>query len=530
MIQHTERDYKLLYEFSRGLHRQQLDMHRTMQKIVAGMAQALAAQHGCMMMFGQNDSIENVYVLGAEGDVKVPRTLWESLLRSGLPGHVYHSDRIVNIRDIKNDPRWQTIEELNFFPQEGSAIGIPLSTGSFVRGVLFFIHPDLDYFNETQVAMLQDMADLATHAIGNAIDLHDARNGEIGYQALFEGSVVPIMLTDLHSAVQDANLKACEFLGYPRSALKRIPLYDLNIHASYDIKQLEDGEERSFRSKIYDMDGQEIDALIRTRRVQLDGRVLVEWVLQDMTAEMELEQLKRDLTAMVYHDLRGPMTNIVGSIYKLSSVLKNHENPAVLRLLQIGLQSTQQLQRMVESLLDIQRLEDGKAILNRQEIEMRVPIIDALQLVRPLATDADQTIDTDIDPKLPLIQVDVDMIMRVIINLMENAVKYTPTAGKILAIAREKDNMIEVRIRDTGPGIPDEMRTRIFDKFSRVKYQNAPRGLGLGLAFCRLAVEAHGGTIWVDKAPEKGSDFCFTLPLKRNKSDSSTSNDKKALA
>ncbi|MGB1286798.1 MAG: ATP-binding protein [Aggregatilineales bacterium] len=513
MTQDSAHHYQKLYEFSHSLHQQQLDIQRTMQQIVRGMAHALSVEHGCLISFQENSTIENVYVLGAGNNIRIAPKLWDNLLRYGMPGHVYHSGRIVHIRDIQNDPRWQRIPELEFFPTAGSAIGIPLSTGTFMHGVLFFVHPTLDYFKDAGVHLLEAMSDLASTAIANAQALTHAREGDVSYQALFDGGIVPIIMTDVNGSIQDANLKACDFLGYNRRSLQNILLSDLNIRAPYDIHTLEDNEERSFRSAIYDMDGQEISTLMRTRRISLDGRIVVEWVLQDMSAEVELEQLKSDLTAMVYHDLRGPLTNIVASIYKLSSVLKNHDNPAVLRLLQIGLQSTQQLQRMVESLLDIQRLEDGKAILNRQAIEVRVPVTDAVQLVTPLAADAGQQIIRDIDPKLPLVRVDVDMIMRVIINLMENAVKYTPTEGTITTIVRCVDDRIEVRVRDSGPGIPEEMRVRIFDKFSRVKYENAPRGLGLGLAFCRLAVEAHGGRIWVDSVVGEGSDFCFTLPL-----------------
>lgn len=105
------------------------------------------------------------------------------------------------------------------------------------------------------------------------------------------------------------------------------------------------------------------------------------------------------------------------------------------------------------------------------------------------------------------------MITRVVINLTENGIKYTPKGGQVWLSAKQVDNMVEISVRDTGPGIPEEMRVRVFDKFSRVKYKNAPKGIGLGLAFCRLAVEAHGGRIWVESDGKNGSNFKFTLPI-----------------
>jgi signal transduction histidine kinase len=141
---------------------------------------------------------------------------------------------------------------------------------------------------------------------------------------------------------------------------------------------------------------------------------------------------------------------------------------------------------------------------------------DALQLVQPIGEEADVKLELDVT-KLPPALMDIDMITRVVINLTENGIKYTPKGGQIWLSAKQVDNMVEISVRDTGPGIPEEMRVRVFDKFSRVKYKDAPKGVGLGLAFCRLAVEAHGGKIWVESDGTNGSDFKFTLPIETSR-------------
>src|SRR5690606_11852505 len=104
-------------------------------------------------------------------------------------------------------------------------------------------------------------------------------------------------------------------------------------------------------------------------------------------------------------------------------------------------------------------------------------------------------------------------ILRVVTNRMENAVKYTPDGGSIMLGAALSDEGLVISVTDSGPGIPPHMQRQIFDKFNRVKYTDAPKGIGLGLAFCRLAVEAHGGRIWVESEVGRGSTFCFFLPL-----------------
>jgi two-component system sensor histidine kinase KdpD len=105
------------------------------------------------------------------------------------------------------------------------------------------------------------------------------------------------------------------------------------------------------------------------------------------------------------------------------------------------------------------------------------------------------------------------MIRRVLTNLLENAVKYTPAGSKISVGAQATDGQVLMWVQDTGPGIPPGEQDRIFDKFTRLHGRSGPRGFGLGLAFCRLAVEAHGGRIWVESGPESGACFMFTLPV-----------------
>ena len=116
-------------------------------------------------------------------------------------------------------------------------------------------------------------------------------------------------------------------------------------------------------------------------------------------------------------------------------------------------------------------------------------------------------------PAFVLYDQHAEMIRRVLINLLENAIKYSRTEGKISVTLERVENDMRVGVQDNGPGIPKEDQTRVFEKFARVQRKGRPKGLGLGLAFCRLAVEAHDGRIWVESEPGQGSTFYFTLPI-----------------
>jgi signal transduction histidine kinase len=114
---------------------------------------------------------------------------------------------------------------------------------------------------------------------------------------------------------------------------------------------------------------------------------------------------------------------------------------------------------------------------------------------------------------LPLVDMDSEMIRRVLINMLENAIKYSRSEGNIAVALDRSENSLRVGVSDNGPGIPKEDQKRIFEKFARMQRKGRPKGLGLGLAFCRLAVEAHGGRIWVESETGQGSTFYFKLPI-----------------
>ncbi len=515
MVMEDELPYSALYKLARELHHHHRNARKMMQITLTHMGEMVGVHHGCLLTFDKGNAIRSAYVLSADDWVIDGTELWETLLAVGVVGFVYQSQRTIVIRNLATDPRWP---ELPSLLREGSAIGIPLMRDDEVFGVILVLHPEVDYFNDKRASILEEIATLTAGALGSALDSEDIPSPQSNIASLLETGIVPMLLTDLSGMILEMNHMAANMLSYDVHDLQRqsiTTIHDLNIHTIGEVGLggMQPHEEMMFRTTALAADGQSVPVLVRLRRLEINGRAIIEWIEQDITPQMELEQLRRDLTAMVYHDLRGPLQAIRGSIQRLAEVLANHENPAVRTLLHIGVQSTRQLRRMIDSLLDVQRLEEGNAILNRSSVEMRVILVDAIQLIQPLAMDAKQRIRYKFEDNLPVIDADNDMVLRVILNLLENAIKYTPDGGTIMLGAELQDDRVQVTVTDSGPGIPEEMRDKIFDKFNRVKYRNAPQGLGLGLAFCRLAVQAHGGEIWVESQEGNGSTFCFTLPI-----------------
>jgi len=252
---------------------------------------------------------------------------------------------------------------------------------------------------------------------------------------------------------------------------------------------------------------------VHARHVEFEETDSIQWILRDITERKELDGLREDLTAMIYHDLRSPLANIVSSLDVLYSMVPDDDKETVLTILKIAENSTDRIQRLVSSLLDVNRLESGQPVADQKVVDP-IPMIEKMvQDVEPVTKGRRQKITVDLPKALPSIWVDEDMARRVLINLMENASKFTPPDGKLETGARQEGDWVHMWVKDNGPGIPAADQDRIFDKFTRLRGTNKPGGLGIGLAFCRLAVQGHGGRIWIESEQGRGAAFHFTFPV-----------------
>jgi signal transduction histidine kinase len=203
---------------------------------------------------------------------------------------------------------------------------------------------------------------------------------------------------------------------------------------------------------------------------------------------------------------------VISSLDVLFSMVPEDNKETVLAILNIAEHSTDRIQRLVSSLLDVNRLESGQPVADQKVVDPGALIAQAVLDVEPTVRGRHGIVVTNLSKELPPIWVDEDMARRVLINLMENSVKFTPPEGKFEIGARPDGNWVHIWIKDNGPGIPLSEQERIFDKFTRLRGGTKTGGLGIGLAFCRLAVLGHGGKIWVESEPGKGSTFNFTFP------------------
>jgi two-component system sensor histidine kinase KdpD len=225
---------------------------------------------------------------------------------------------------------------------------------------------------------------------------------------------------------------------------------------------------------------------------------------------VETERLRNSLLSSVSHDLRTPLATITGAV---STILDNRtglDAGTQRELLESVHEEAERLNRLVQNLLEMTRLESGALQLQR-ELHPPEEVIGAA-LGRLAKRLADRRVTTKVPSDLPLVAMDDVLIEQVLVNLLDNALKYTPAGSPIEVIATATDQNLTVEVADHGPGLPAGAEDRVFEKFFRGE-QLIARGAGLGLAICRGIVRAHGGRIWAQNLPGAGVAFLFTLPL-----------------
>jgi two-component system sensor histidine kinase KdpD len=225
---------------------------------------------------------------------------------------------------------------------------------------------------------------------------------------------------------------------------------------------------------------------------------------------MESERLRNSLLSAISHDVRTPLTAIVG----LSGTLAGSPTltPDARQELAGAIEEEAlRMEQLVTNLLDMARLQAGPVQLNRQWQMLEEVVGSALSLqARSLAG---RRVDLRLAPGLPPLALDAVLIERLLCNLLANASRLAPPATPLTIEASRHGNMVEVALEDHGPGVAPADRERIFDKFTRARPESAGAGVGLGLSICRAIVEAHGGRIWVEPGAAGGARFRFTLPV-----------------
>ncbi len=282
--------------------------------------------------------------------------------------------------------------------------------------------------------------------------------------------------------------------GVIGSALE-VWLLSLALADRYRVIKLEKEAAQAEALRLQQQTGADLERQVteRTSQLQAANEKLV-----------ELDQFKQGMLGMIVHDLKNPLSVMI-------TALDSHSLRSQLDILK---QATRQMVHLVQNILDVQKFEDAHIDLKTKSCPLHTLVDDALRQVRFVA-DANRTQFAVNIPERFIVQVDGDMIVRVLVNLLTNAVKFTPDGGRITVQAEPmSSDWVTVRVVDTGAGIAPENLATVFNKFRQAEARDSGimPSTGLGLSFCKLAVETHGGQIGVESTPGQGSVFRFTVP------------------
>ncbi|MEA3342372.1 MAG: histidine kinase N-terminal 7TM domain-containing protein [Chloroflexota bacterium] len=446
-------------------------------------------------------------------------------IAQGIDGRAFRTAQTQHAPDVSTDPDY-----VEAHPAHRSELAVPLRRGERVLGVLDVASDLPAAFIEDDILLAKSLAEAIALALDNAQLYAETRQyadaiakERSRLQALIESSRDGIILIGMDQRMLVVNAPALTLLhlaGRPEDWVNQ-PIQDalaiLKRHAPRarqailnELRRTQMGDEPPGEGE-FDVPPRKIHWLnlsVMTGETPL-GRLVM---LRDVTEERLLERMRDDLTHTMVHDLRNPLTAISGAISLLDKRLADTFSPSQRQLWDIAQTNTGMMLKLVSAILDISRLESQQMPLEHTLISLSDLVTDVLETQLLLAADKGLDIESDVPPTLPPVWADEGLVKRVLHNLVGNAIKFTPDGGTVRVTARTEASdraRILVSVSDTGSGIPAEIQDRLFQKF--VTGEQKERGSGLGLAFCRMVIEAHNERIWVESTFESGATFSFTL-------------------
>jgi PAS domain S-box-containing protein len=521
-----------------------IDTHEVYKLIVQKLNEYFKVDAGSLLLRDE-DTDDLVFVMTLEGGeeklagVRVPPG-------QGVVGHAVTTQHWEIVHDAQNDPRFygKVSEDVGYVTR--SILCVPMIVKGRVIGAIELLNKLNGQFAEEEAERLMRMAAFIGVAIQNAHLFQQVADGRDRLEAILNSTTDGILMTDTAGTVLTANPTAAslfeahehELIGKTldqllgglharaHEVIARTRSGDAANEAGETPVQVSEIELRDPRHRFI----RQLAMPVRDVNGDVFGQLAV---FRDITQEKELEQLREDYTGMLVHDLRAPLTSIMNGVMMVRRGLGGPVTDQQQELLKITHQGSQTLLELINTMLDISKMEQGRMPLDLQPLAPYAILDQAIERLQGSASTQRVQIEQRLAVGLPLVEADNDKIVRVLQNLIDNAIKFSPTNGIVTLGAcfyagRQTlgDDLpihpqlpggqwLIMWVQDRGPGVPRAYHERIFEKFGQVRGGKV-RGTGLGLTFCKLAVEAHGGRIWLESEEGAGSVFAFALPLKHD--------------
>lgn len=417
--------------------------------------------------------------------------------------------------------------------KECQALVFPLITAKQRIGMML-LHLDVSMIvKEDQQNVLRAIVSQAATSMHNAQLFADVSISHDRLAAVLNSVGEGILMVDIEGVIMVANELVQSITGLPRSMLTGHRLTDLPDaaltcmgYSRQDVitiaANLSDGVVLPAQKSVLQGAGRQSELMLEryTSPVWSQDGGQKGWmvILRDVTEEMQITQARELITSTLVHDLRSPVSAVISAVDILEEHLPSTAKDSVSeQAFRVAHNGASRVLGLIESLLDIAKMQSGRMELSLTAISLHQLAEGVLAEQATVATESGIILVNDIPRDLPNVNADHNKMVRIVGNLVDNAIKFSPSGGRVIVYACQTEpKVVEIRIIDNGPGIPEEYREKVFDRFIQVPgSRSRRRGSGLGLTFCQMAIEAHGGKIWVENqpAPHTGSIFVFTLPV-----------------
>lgn len=449
---------------------------------------------------------------------EISRLVAREVIENGLAGWCVRNRQGAIVEDVTKDDRWYVIPD---DPQTDvlSALCVPIFYENQLQAIITLVNSEVGHFQESDLQLVTAVASQASSAIRNAQLFDDLQTKQKQLELILENNSEALLMVDINCHITLINPEGrlladsdrvligqrldqfTESSLYPQIYERLQRALPGSYNLSFEVH--DEAHERDFAVSV--------SALMGEDEQNRQGYVIS---IHDVTSIKEFERLKTNMLHILTHDLKNPI-NIIWGYIDLLRVDSQSQHPADPRFVDGILRALQRMENLIEEALSAERLLSA-GYKEAQFMFAPLPIIrEALESMKPLAASKQQVVMDDIQSPMEEVYGTPFQLREAMVNLISNAIKYTPAEGTISIYASTEDDRFTFYVSDTGMGIPANMQSKIFTKFYRAARPDIQdiKGTGLGLSLVKSAVEMHKGQVWFESQSGVGSTFGFWIPL-----------------